>query len=122
MNSPLCFVLGTRPEIIKLSSLIRLCADTKTPFFIIHTGQHYNSLLDKIFFTELSLPHPEYNLDLGKQSLIYPEKLGHMTERIEAVLRERSAAAVMGESSVRDLYENRVKKLLKGIEERTVEN
>ena len=45
----ICFVLGTRPEIIKLSPLIKLCKKKKIKYFIIHTGQHYTYLMDGKF-------------------------------------------------------------------------
>ena len=41
----ICFVLGTRPEIIKLFPLIKLCEKKKINYFIIHTGQHYTYLM-----------------------------------------------------------------------------
>jgi UDP-N-acetylglucosamine 2-epimerase (non-hydrolysing) len=56
------FVLGTRPEIIKLAPLLRRCVEQKVPFELIHTGQHYDHLLDSIFFEELKLPAPTCNL------------------------------------------------------------
>ncbi len=61
-------VLGTRPEIIKLSSIIRLLYSNNDDFFIVHSGQHYSYSLDKIFFEELDLPLPKYNLDVGSGS------------------------------------------------------
>jgi UDP-N-acetylglucosamine 2-epimerase (non-hydrolysing) len=64
-SSKLCFIVGTRPEFIKMAPIIHECERRKLDFFIIHTGQHYSSNLDKIFFRELSLPHPKYNLGMG---------------------------------------------------------
>ncbi len=57
-----CFVLGTRPEIIKLAPLIRRCVDQKIPFTLIHTNQHYDHMMDGIFFEELQLPSPDRQL------------------------------------------------------------
>ncbi len=56
MTKSLCFVLGTRPEIIKLAPLLRRCVQQAVPFTLVHTGQHYDPLLDSAFFDELSLP------------------------------------------------------------------
>ena len=61
-------ILGTRPEIIKMSPIIRECLIQNIPFFILHTGQHYSFDMDKIFFDELEIPKPEYNLDVGSGS------------------------------------------------------
>lgn len=60
-----CIILGTRPEIIKMSPIIRECAKQSLDYFVIHTGQHYSYEMDRIFFKELELPLPKYNLDVG---------------------------------------------------------
>jgi UDP-N-acetylglucosamine 2-epimerase (non-hydrolysing) len=64
----IAIVLGTRPEIIKMSSLIREAGRRKLDFFIIHSNQHYSPEMDKIFFDELELPQPKYNLNVGSGS------------------------------------------------------
>jgi UDP-N-acetylglucosamine 2-epimerase (non-hydrolysing) len=58
-------VLGTRPEIIKMSPIIRACSDQGLDYTILHTGQHYSYAMDRIFFEQLDLPMPSYNLDAG---------------------------------------------------------
>ena len=60
-----CVILGTRPEIVKCSPIIRECERLGLDFFILHTGQHYSYNMDKVFFNQLSLPQPKYNLDVG---------------------------------------------------------
>ncbi len=78
-------VLGTRPEIIKLSPVIDLLE--KDSFFehkIIHTGQHYDFNMDKVFFEELHLPEPVYALQIG--SLPREEQLKVMEEKIYSIL------------------------------------
>lgn len=55
-------VLGTRPEIIKLAPIIRRFIKAEVAFRIVHTGQHYDRLLDEIFFQDLMLPEPSVNL------------------------------------------------------------
>ncbi len=60
-------VLGTRPEIIKLSALIHLL-DKEFEHIVVHTGQHYSYEMDKIFFEELDLNYPKYNLKVGSLS------------------------------------------------------
>ena len=66
----IAIILGTRPEIIKLSPIIRKCQKKKIDFFIIHSNQHYSPEMDKIFFKELKLPLPKYNLNVGSQTRI----------------------------------------------------
>lgn len=58
-------ILGTRPEIIKMSPIIRHCSSQSIDFFILHSGQHYSYNMDKVFFDELQLPEPGYNLETG---------------------------------------------------------
>lgn len=57
-----CFILWTRPEIIKCYSCIKYAEEHGLDFFIIHSNQHYSENMDKIFFEELWLPQPRYNL------------------------------------------------------------
>src|SRR3989344_5607552 len=75
-------VLGTRPEIIKLSALIPLL-DREFEHIVIHTNQHYDFNMDKIFFDELNLPSPKYSLNVGshtqgKQTSLMLEKIEHI--------------------------------------------
>lgn len=80
-------VLGTRPEITKLSPLLPLL-DKEFEHILIHTGQHYDDAMDGVFFRELQLRLPDYNLAIGSHT---PAKqLGLMLERIEEiVLKEK---------------------------------
>jgi UDP-N-acetylglucosamine 2-epimerase (non-hydrolysing) len=62
-------VVGTRPEIIKMSPIIRECiSDKDIEYSIIHTGQHYSFKMDSIFFQELEIPEPENNISVGSGS------------------------------------------------------
>jgi UDP-N-acetylglucosamine 2-epimerase (non-hydrolysing) len=79
-------VLGTRPEIIKMSPLIRECERRGLDYFVLHTGQHYSYEMDKIFFDELELPQPRYNLDVGSGS--HAEQTGKIMTGVERVLME----------------------------------
>ncbi|HPM54674.1 MAG TPA: UDP-N-acetylglucosamine 2-epimerase (non-hydrolyzing) [Methanoculleus sp.] len=58
-------VLGTRPETIKMSPIIRECETRNLDYFILHSGQHYSYDMDRAFFEDLELPEPKYNLDVG---------------------------------------------------------
>lgn len=61
-------ILGTRPEIVKMSPIIRACEKQHEEYFILHTGQHYSYSMDKNFFEQLNLPDPKYNLDVGSNT------------------------------------------------------
>ena len=59
-------ILGTRPQIIKSAPLIYLATkDPQIRLDVIHTGQHYDYEMTKIFFEELELPEPMANLNVG---------------------------------------------------------
>ena len=88
-------VLGTRPEIIKMSPILRECENQTLGYFILHTGQHYSYNLDKIFFEDLELPLPKYNLDVGSGS--HAEETGKMLIGIEKVLKEEKPDIVLVE-------------------------
>lgn len=88
-------ILGTRPEIIKMSSIIRECIDNHIDFFILHTGQHYSYNLDKIFFEELELPEAKYNLECGSGS--HGEQTGKMLIGIEKILEKEKPDIILVE-------------------------
>lgn len=77
-------VLGTRPEIIKMSPIIRECERLQLDFFVLHTGQHYSYNMDRAFFEQLELPDAKYNLNVGSGS--HAEQTGKMLVGIERVL------------------------------------
>lgn len=63
-------ILGTRPEIIRLSQVIkRLDADDRFEHILVHTGQNYDYELNGIFFDELGIRKPDYFLDVAHGSL-----------------------------------------------------
>ena len=63
-----CVVVGTRPEIIKMASVVHELRSRGQDFAFIHTGQHYDSVMSAIFLRELELPNPELNLETGSGS------------------------------------------------------
>ncbi len=89
----LSLVLGTRPEIIKMSPIIRDCIARDIPFFTLHTGQHYSYEMDRIFFEELELPPPEFNIDVGSGP--HGEQTGKILAGVEKVLQEKRPSAVL---------------------------
>ena len=78
-------VIGTRPEIIKMSPIIRELQRKNIPFYILHTGQHYSYNLDKIFFRQLKLPEPKYNLEVGSGS--HGEQTAKILTGVEKILQ-----------------------------------
>jgi len=88
-------VLGTRPEIIKFSPIIRELTRLDLDFFILHTGQHYSYEMDKAFFEELDLPEARYNLDVGSGT--HAEQTGKMLVRTEKILLKEKPDIVLVE-------------------------
>lgn len=80
----IAIILGTRPEIIKMSPIIRECEKQGIDYYILHTGQHYSYEMDIIFFEQLKLPQAKYNLDVGSGK--HGEQTGKMLAGIEEIL------------------------------------
>jgi len=81
-------IFGTRPEIIKLAPVIRELENRKIDYFLIHTNQHYNYQMDKVFFEELKLPPPKYNLNCMFDS--YRKQISFMTSRAREVIKKEN--------------------------------
>jgi UDP-N-acetylglucosamine 2-epimerase (non-hydrolysing) len=88
-------ILGTRPEIIKMSPIIRECQKRHLNFSILHTNQHYSQNLDKIFFKELNLPQPRYNLNVGSGT--HAEQTAKILLGIEKILIKEKPDIVLVE-------------------------
>lgn len=86
-------ILGTRPEIIKMSPIIRYLKDISLDFFILHTGQHYSYEMERIFFQELELPDADYNLEVGSGT--HGQQTGKMLRGIEDVLLQEKPDVVL---------------------------
>ncbi len=90
-------VIGARPQIIKAAALNRAIKNSfisKIKEVIVHTGQHYDINMSEVFFTELSIPKPDYNLNIGSGS--HGVQTARMIEGIEKLLEiERPSYIVL---------------------------
>lgn len=86
-------ILGTRPEIIKMAPVIRECQQRAIPYFIIHSNQHYSKEMDSVFFNELGLPDPDYNLAVG--SGLHSNQTGNILIKIEPILMHEKPDIVL---------------------------
>lgn len=78
-------IVGARPQFIKAAVVSRgFTMDKSIDEIIIHTGQHFDANMSKIFFEEMSIPKPDYNLNIN--GLGHGAMTGQMLEKIEAVL------------------------------------
>ncbi|MDO6506824.1 UDP-N-acetylglucosamine 2-epimerase (non-hydrolyzing) [Colwellia sp. 4_MG-2023] len=86
-------IVGTRPEIIKMAPVIRECQKRDISFFIIHSNQHYSKEMDSIFFDELKLPVPHYNLGVG--SGLHSNQTGNILIKMEPILIDENPDVVL---------------------------
>jgi UDP-N-acetylglucosamine 2-epimerase (non-hydrolysing) len=91
----IAIVLGTRPEIIKMSPIIRECEKRGLDYFILHTGQHYSYNMDRVFFEQLELPEAKYNLDVGSGT--HAEQTGKILIGVEKILQKDKPDVVLVE-------------------------
>jgi len=78
-------IVGARPQIIKVVPVIwKFREKDNIPYFLLHTGQHYDFEMSKIFFRELNIPEPDVNLGVGSGS--HGEQTGNMLKGIEQEL------------------------------------
>jgi UDP-GlcNAc3NAcA epimerase len=77
-------VVGARPQFIKVKPIVDELERKRIQHILIHTGQHYDYEMSKVFFDELKLPKPDYNLGIG--SFSQGKQTGLMLEKIEKVL------------------------------------
>jgi UDP-N-acetylglucosamine 2-epimerase (non-hydrolysing) len=86
-------IVGTRPEIIKMAPVIRECQQRGIAYFIIHSNQHYSVEMDSIFFKELALPAPDYNLGVG--SGLHSNQTGNILIKMEPILLDEKPDVVL---------------------------
>ena len=83
-------IVGTRPNLMKVSPFVHVIKDynknseKKIKHILIHTGQHYDENMSKIFFKELNIPNPDINLNIGSGS--HSEQVGNTMIEVEKVL------------------------------------
>jgi UDP-GlcNAc3NAcA epimerase len=89
-----CSIVGARPQFIKAAVVSRaLRKSAGLGETLIHTGQHYDSNMSSVFFEELEIPEPDYNLAIQGGS--HGEQTGRMLERIERVLMDEKPDCVL---------------------------
>ncbi len=89
MKIKLCIVVGARPNFIKAAPIITAIKKYRKEykeltFFLIHTGQHYDENMSDVFFKEMGIPKPDFQLSIGSGN--HGKQTGEMIEKIEEIL------------------------------------
>lgn len=86
-------VVGARPQFIKAAAVSRILGRSPVSEVLVHTGQHYDHGLSDVFFSELGIPAPAHNLEVGSGR--HGEQTGRMLEAVERTLLEEEPAGVL---------------------------
>jgi UDP-N-acetylglucosamine 2-epimerase len=94
-------IVGARPQFIKAAAVTRAVrrynqrcpSNRRFHEIFVHTGQHYDYLMDEVFFEDLNLPKPDYHLGVGSGS--HGRQTGMMLERTEVVLQKEKPKVVL---------------------------
>jgi UDP-GlcNAc3NAcA epimerase len=96
MTKKILTIIGARPQIIKsaaISAAIRARFSGLLTEVIVHTGQHYDNNMSEVFFTQMNLPRPAYNLGVGSGQ--HGAQTAAMIEGIERIMLEERPLAVL---------------------------
>lgn len=86
-------ILGARPQFIKAATVSRAFQEVGVEEVIIHTGQHFDRNMSEVFFQEMDIPKPHYNLEIN--GLGHGAMTGRMLEQIEHVLLQEKPDTVL---------------------------
>jgi UDP-N-acetylglucosamine 2-epimerase (non-hydrolysing) len=86
-------VVGARPNFMKAAPLLRALHERQARQVLVHTGQHYDTALSDVFFTQLGMPAPDLNLEVGSGS--HAQQTAAIMQRLEPVLREQRPGCVI---------------------------
>lgn len=93
MSKKIVTIVGARPQFIKAAAVSRAIGKTDLNEVLVHTGQHFDYGMSELFFQEMEIPAPKYNL--GINSLSHGAMTGRMIEEIEKVLEAENPDFVM---------------------------
>jgi len=77
-------IVGTRPEFIQVEPVLKELVKRNNIPLLVHTGQHYDYEMSRVFFEELNIPEPDYHLGVGSGTHGY--QTGEMLKKLEGVL------------------------------------
>src|SRR4030095_10079528 len=86
-------VVGARPNFMKVAPVFRALRDNGAQQTLVHTGQHYDANMSDIFFTQLAMPEPDVNLEVGSGS--HAKQTADIMARFEPIVLERTPDIVL---------------------------
>jgi UDP-N-acetylglucosamine 2-epimerase (non-hydrolysing) len=86
-------VVGARPNFVKAAAVLRVLRERGIQQTLVHTGQHYDRNMSDVFFTQLEIPQPDVNLEVGSGS--HAAQTAEVMRRFESVVLERKSDLVL---------------------------
>lgn len=90
---PILAVVGARPQFVKAAVVSKALKESGIPELLVHTGQHYDERMSNVFFRELSIAEPAFNLGVGSGP--HGRQTGEMLAGVEELIERVSPAAVL---------------------------
>jgi UDP-N-acetylglucosamine 2-epimerase (non-hydrolysing) len=78
-------IVGARPNFMKMAPILRELARQPFESYLVHTGQHYDETMSRVFFQDLKMPDPEFNLEVGSGT--HAVQTARIMERFDEVCR-----------------------------------
>ncbi len=95
--STIATIIGTRPEIIKMAPVVAELDKLDHGHVLIHSGQHYDLMMDGVFFKELNLREPDHQLEIG--DLPPHKQIASTIEKVGSVVAEADMVMVQGDTN-----------------------
>lgn len=86
-------IVGARPQFVKAGTVSRALRSAGLQEIIVHTGQHFDYNMSQVFFDDMEIPEPDYNLEIN--SLSHGAMTGRMLEAIERILLKEKPSLVL---------------------------
>jgi UDP-N-acetylglucosamine 2-epimerase (non-hydrolysing) len=88
-----CNIVGARPNFMKIAPIVHALQRRRIPQFLVHTGQHYDTNMSRVFFEELELPEPDIYLGVGSGT--HAQQTARVMVAFEELCQERRPSLVI---------------------------